>query len=80
MFLLDTQLSETLGTALVYMSAIYGVGFVFYFASVGFQWRAEQLVMNGYEQVATIYGRSGREALKRWALSSDADQTLDLST
>ena len=80
MFLLDTQLSESLGTALVYVSAIYGAGFVFYFATVAFQWRAEQLVKNGYDEIATIHGRTGREALNKWALSSDADQVLDSST
>ena len=79
-FLLGTQLSESLGTALVYVSAIYGAGFIFYFAAVAFQWRAEQLVNNGYDEIATIYGRSESEALKRWALSSDADQVSELST
>nr|MDJ0712529.1 hypothetical protein [Woeseiaceae bacterium] len=79
MFLLDTQRSETLGTALVYMSAIYGACFAFFFATVAFRWRAEQLVKNGYDEIATIYGRSGPEALNRWALSSDADQFLNSS-
>ena len=79
MYLLGTQLSESVGTALVYMSTIYSAGFVFYFAAVAFQWRAEQLVKNGYDEIATIHGRSGREALNRWALSSDADRVLDSS-
>jgi hypothetical protein len=79
-YLLETQLSESFGTALVYMATIYCAGFMFYFAAVAFQWRAEQLVKDGYEEIAKIHGRSAREALNRWALSSDADQVLDSST
>jgi len=79
MFLLDTQLSESIGTACAYISTLYSTGFVFYFAAVAFQWRAEQLIKNGYEEIATIYGRSGREALNGWALSPDADRVLDSS-
>jgi hypothetical protein len=79
LFLLDTQQYESLGTALVNISSVYGAGFVVYFSAVAFQWRAERLVRNGYDEIATIYGRSGREALNRWALSGDADQVLDAS-
>jgi hypothetical protein len=78
-FLLDEQLSESIGTACVYISILYGTGFVFYFAAVAFQWRADQLIKIGYEEIATIYGRSGHEALNRWALSPDADRVLDSS-
>lgn len=77
MFLLDMQQYESVGRALVYVAIVYGTGFVFYFAGVAHQWRADELIKNGYEQIATIHGRSAHEALKRWALSSDANSILD---
>ena len=79
-FLLDTHLSESFGTALVYIAAVYGAGFMIYFSAVAFQWRADQLVNNGYDEIATIYGHSESEALNKWALSSDADQFSESPT
>ena len=79
MFPLDSQASETLGTVIVYISVMYCTGFTFYFGAVAFQWRAEHLIKRGYEEIATLHGRSGREALNSWALTPDADRVIDSS-
>ena len=73
-FLIESQRYEFFGKAVVLVSTLYSTVFVFYFATVAFKWRGEQLIKNGFDQLATIHGRSGHEALNKWALSSDADR------
>ncbi len=77
MFLLDIQEFEGFARVLAYSSIAITAGFCFYFSTVAFEWRGQKLVENGYKHIATIYGRTGQQALEKWAMSEDADQVFD---
>jgi len=76
-YLLSLQGYEGLAGLCMQLSALLGMASAIYFSAVAFNWRAELLMKKGYEEIATIYGRTARLALNKWALSADADHVLD---
>lgn len=79
MFLLYVQKYEDMAGLCMQLSGLLGIASVIYFSAVAFDWRADLLMKKGYEEIATIYGRTGQQALNKWALSDDADRVLDNS-
>lgn len=77
--LLNLPKYEDIAGLCTQLSGYIGLASVIFFAAVAFDWRAELLMKKGYEDVATIYGRTARLALNKWALSDDADRLLDKS-
>lgn len=79
MWLLDLPGREAVGLACVIAAVVFGNGFVVYFSVVAYDWKADQLIKNGYEEIASIRGRTSQQALANWARSKQADCVLDAS-
>ena len=73
----EVQQSRAVGEFFLIAALVLGNGFGVYFSFVAHEWRAEVLAGLGYEQVATIRGRTGHDALSRWARSTQADKVLN---
>lgn len=76
-YLLSLQRYEGLAGLCMQLSALTGMAAAIFFSAVAFNWRAELLMKKGYDEVATIHGRTAQQALHKWALSGDADRILD---
>ena len=75
-YLHEVQQSKAFGELFFVAALLVGNGFVIYFSFVAHEWRADVLRGQGYEQIASIRGRTGRDALSRWARSDQADEVL----
>ena len=73
----EVQQSRAIGEYLFIAALVLGNGFVIYFSFVAHEWRADLLTGQGYEQIAMIRGRTGHDALSRWARSDQADEVFD---
>ena len=77
--LLAFETYESVAFIVIDISALYFTAFSIYFSFVAFEWRADLLRHNGYEHIATIRAWTGRQALRKWSLSDEADREVGQS-